>query len=631
MKKMRFVLVITIVLLLAFGSSLSVLADTAPTKPTDCPKVTPVLGTSLPSGYFTSTTSYPNLGAQDIKPDKLPNLSSCTQIGYLKIDLSDSMSEGFYYAGSHGSSTIGTNDDFKVYIWNDGNTSFTWKSMNHPVYYVYAKGGSDGGNLYTYSPPAYSDCGLSQPGGGWSHIVFYYCVPTFVAEPAISVVKTPSATSAVIGDTITYNYGVTNTGDVTLTGVTAVDDLLGAITLDKDTLAPGESTSGSLTHTVVEADLPGPIVNTVDTEGWYVEQKVTDDDDASVSLTPGPAISVTKTPSTLNAKIGDTITYNYVVTNTGDVTLTGVTAVDDLLGAITLDKDTLAPGESTSGSLTHTVVEADLPGPIFNTVIAEGWYNDGEESVKVSDNDDVNVFIGVNPLISVTKDADDFGPELGDVITYTYVVTNTGDVTLVNVKAVDDKLGEVSLDKTTLAPGESATGTLTYTTVVADYPSELKNTVDAEGYYGEIKVTDSASLNIVLPEYPQAGPVYIRKVLEYAEGAEVLASENDLKFTIEVRDSTNTVVLTQQISVNDGQVALELEEGTYTLHEINIPTGFSLVGFSEQTITVTTDSQHDITVTNKKGYLPPTGGLNLFGLGALLGLSGLLLKRKQKR
>ena len=44
--------------------------------------------------------------------------------------------------------------------------------------------------------------------------------------------------------------------------------------------------------------------------------------------------------------------------------LSSVQAVDDKLGLVLLDKDTLDPNESTTGTRSHTVVEADLPGPI---------------------------------------------------------------------------------------------------------------------------------------------------------------------------------------------------------------------------------------------------------------------------
>ncbi|OOG79365.1 hypothetical protein B0E43_00005, partial [Algoriphagus sp. A40] len=44
----------------------------------------------------------------------------------------------------------------------------------------------------------------------------------------------------------------------------------------------------------------------------------------------------------------------------GEVTLTGLAVNDDKLGAITLAATTLAPGASTSGTATYTVLQSDI-------------------------------------------------------------------------------------------------------------------------------------------------------------------------------------------------------------------------------------------------------------------------------
>src|SRR5690606_7768040 len=67
-------------------------------------------------------------------------------------------------------------------------------------------------------------------------------VPTEVevpADPALSFAKTGVLSAD--GNTIEYTFTVTNTGNVTMTGIT-VDDpkITGAITLDVTELAPGE-------------------------------------------------------------------------------------------------------------------------------------------------------------------------------------------------------------------------------------------------------------------------------------------------------------------------------------------------------------------------------------------------------
>ena len=99
---------------------------------------------------------------------------------------------------------------------------------------------------------------------------------------------------------------------------------------------------------------------------------VTATDKASVPLTSEPAITVLKTADVDTATMGDTIWYSYRITNSGNVTLGNVRAVDDKLGALGLAKSTLAPEEATTASISYVVVESDLPGPLTNTVIVSG-------------------------------------------------------------------------------------------------------------------------------------------------------------------------------------------------------------------------------------------------------------------
>jgi uncharacterized repeat protein (TIGR01451 family) len=84
-----------------------------------------------------------------------------------------------------------------------------------------------------------------------------------VQQPEMAVEKQADVSSAAVGQTITYVYTITNNGDVPLYQVTAEDDRLGPLFSEPQTLAVGEAISQSLAYTVVEGDLPGPLVNNV--------------------------------------------------------------------------------------------------------------------------------------------------------------------------------------------------------------------------------------------------------------------------------------------------------------------------------------------------------------------------------
>src|SRR5205085_2528069 len=64
------------------------------------------------------------------------------------------------------------------------------------------------------------------------------------------------------------------------------------------------------------------------------------------------------TPGTIDA--GDVIYYDVHVTNTGDVTLTGLSVADPLAGGSFTSAATLAPGGSIVFTVSHTLVQSDI-------------------------------------------------------------------------------------------------------------------------------------------------------------------------------------------------------------------------------------------------------------------------------
>lgn len=120
---------------------------------------------------------------------------------------------------------------------------------------------------------------------------------------------------------------------------------------------------------------------------------VTDDcgatasDVVNVAVTPVPAppppapkpakLTVEVAPDRPQATIGDRVSYTYTVRNTGETQLLGVAVQDNKLGGITLDKMSLAPGESATGHATRTIAVSDFPGPLVNMVTATAHTADG--------------------------------------------------------------------------------------------------------------------------------------------------------------------------------------------------------------------------------------------------------------
>jgi uncharacterized repeat protein (TIGR01451 family) len=293
----------------------------------------------------------------------------------------------------------------------------------------------------------------------------------------LQVTKTPSTTKANVGETVTYQFQVKNTGSVTINSLTLNDDRLGGVTLDRTTILPGETANGTATHLVVEGDLPGPITNTATATGTdRLGATVTAQAKATVTLTYTAALQVTKTPSATTAAIGETVTYQYAVLNTGNVTVNSLTMTDDKLGDITLSVAQLAPGETATGTATHTIVEADLPGPLTNTATAKAT---DSQNKPVTAQATAAVALTYTANMTVSKVPSSTTARVGEQITYTYTVENTGSISINGLALSDDKLGKVSVDSTTLAPGGRATGTVTYTVLETDLPGPIINTVTA--------------------------------------------------------------------------------------------------------------------------------------------------------
>jgi uncharacterized repeat protein (TIGR01451 family) len=194
-----------------------------------------------------------------------------------------------------------------------------------------------------------------------------------VGTPAITLTVKADREVATVEDSITYSYRITNTGETPLSDVNAVDQRLGQVPLVDNSLQPGESTSGTLLYSVVEEDLPGPLVDVTTVTGKPpVGPEVEASTSVSVALVLNAGIEVSVQASKATARVGDSIVYTYQVTNSGEATLSDVTATDNRLGSVTLASSSLAPGASTTGTLTYTVLEGDLPGPLTNTVSVTG-------------------------------------------------------------------------------------------------------------------------------------------------------------------------------------------------------------------------------------------------------------------
>ncbi len=305
------------------------------------------------------------------------------------------------------------------------------------------------------------------------------------AVPAISILKSASPTSfSAPGTQITYTYQVTNTGNVTLSGVLVTDPMPGLSPIDSctsTTLAPGSpgvppgTETCTATYTTTQADVDrGSISNTATASGLPpTGPAVSDQSSATVTAVQSPSISMMKSASAQSfAAPGTSITYTYLVTNTGNVTLDPVTVTDPMpnLSAVTCPDPALAPAAFESCTATYVTSQADVDaGGVSNMGTAHGTLPSGSAVTATSS---VTVPATQTPGISVTKSAspNTFAAP-GTLLTYSYLAQNVGNVSLTSVAMVDPMPGLSAINcngASTLAPGASETCTATYTTTQAD-------------------------------------------------------------------------------------------------------------------------------------------------------------------
>ncbi|WP_163410160.1 PKD domain-containing protein [Flavobacterium ajazii] len=348
------------------------------------------------------------------------------------------------------------------------------------------------------------------------------------------------------GELIRYSFRITNTGTINLNNVT-VTDPKATISGSPITLAVGQVnvTAYTGTYILTQADINlGFVVN----QALVTAQPVTGSTIQDLSDSNDPTLigdnDPTVTPVTQfkeltlikggqltgSGGVGSVINYNFTVRNTGNVILTNVEITDPMLSSssITVTPSTLAPGATGTATASYTVTVADVAnGEVINTALAIGDDPQGDPVTDVSDStdptlpgdDDPTVIdLTLQPSIAVIKtalfnDENKNGyAEIGETVTYSFTVTNTGNVVLVNVVVKDPKPGmKITGGPIILKQGETNTTAFTGTYVLTAADIELgkvENQAVAESVSPDgVMATDLSDDNSNLEDDPTVLPL----------------------------------------------------------------------------------------------------------------------------
>jgi uncharacterized repeat protein (TIGR01451 family) len=205
-----------------------------------------------------------------------------------------------------------------------------------------------------------------------------------------------------VGDTVDYDFLVTNTGNVALSDVTvtdaetapAVQANLSAITCPEATLAPAASETCTATYTVVQVDLnAGSVNDTATASGTPPGTTVPITSPPSSTTVPVAAIGILKQvcgsevaancgaggagpwTSTAVVPAGDTAYWRITVINTGEVALAGVSISDPLTAACDSAPSTVTL--AIAASTTFYCSTTDITGGFTNTATTTFTGNNG--------------------------------------------------------------------------------------------------------------------------------------------------------------------------------------------------------------------------------------------------------------
>jgi uncharacterized repeat protein (TIGR01451 family) len=298
-----------------------------------------------------------------------------------------------------------------------------------------------------------------------------------VQNPHVKLTKAatvPGGTADAAGEVIDYTITVENDGNMTLTNPVVSDPSTTGVTgvdADNDTfndgdtnldgkLSLGETWHYTASHEVTqeEMDAGGTIDNTASVT---TDQEATADGSASVTVEQRAGLTLEKMGTFVDggsepngyADAGETVHYTFTIENDGNVTLSNLVLTDslglELIGPTgDLDFDGLLDvGETWTFEGDDGITADDIAaGTVHNEATATADGPLPMQTASDTDSADTTLPQAVTPNPNMTLEKIALGyhdlnnndvADLGDIIDYSFIVTNTGNVTLHNIGLTD--------------------------------------------------------------------------------------------------------------------------------------------------------------------------------------------------
>lgn len=346
------------------------------------------------------------------------------------------------------------------------------------------------------------------------------------------------------GQPVSYTLAFSNSGIYTASAVTLIDTLPTEFVvtginhvLDVGTVVTQTDSAPNIAFEISplapgvggEIYILGVVTNTLSADTTFTNT-ITITDTWDITPTNNRAIAVANVVvprvqlSTVSASVNETA---------GVILITATLDTVNQYAAVSVQVAT-SDGTATAGSdyLTQSqtlTIPAGQTSSSIPVVILDDLVAEGDETFFVTLSGAVGASLGSISQATVTILDDDIPPSLlvskvasveraraGETIVYTYLITNSGGLTFTTIAATDDQLGTVTLNKSSLALGEVATGQLTYTVSASDVPGTLNNTVTVTGtpvVGSHVVVTASESVDLVAAAFAFTKTVGIKNII----------------------------------------------------------------------------------------------------------------------
>ncbi|MEL6122756.1 MAG: hypothetical protein AAFR14_03470, partial [Bacteroidota bacterium] len=366
-------------------------------------------------------------------------------------------------------------------------------------------------------------------------------VTLVVPEPSLTIEKSFVANAdgdasgdISVGDILSYEIIVMNDGSANLSNVVVTDDLISPSSITCPLVIPGETCVLTGTYTVLTSDVAASGISNV----ARVETNQLPIDSAEVMLPvsqpslvlfKSQPVLTTDTDSSMDISAGDIISYEIAAINNGSANLTDIIISDPLLTPDALTCPLVAPGDTCLLQGNYLVTQMDVDNARINNKATAS----STQTPMISD----SVTQPLNqPSFDITKslpvNSDGDGSmdiSVGDTLTYTVTLTNTGTANLTDVVVSDPSLNADPVQCPLLLPGETCVLTGIIEVMTPQLMSQIDNV--ATGTSDQVGPMD-ADVSVNVPAPSMNVEKSLPMLVNDADGNGEISAGDELSYTI---------------------------------------------------------------------------------------------------